>query len=145
MSVACLRTALTHSLKRLSSKPKKYQRWSIADRLIKDTVDRLAERVSSNKNQPHSFTTMLDHFFQGLRDDKRRKGLEARVKENSEWSGLGCIEQGSLEEALEEYAEKVEMLAQENAAEDVKEIIDASLASRKKKSTRQTIFRLQIA
>ncbi|KAG9848082.1 hypothetical protein KCU98_g5642, partial [Aureobasidium melanogenum] len=95
----------------------------IADKVIKDTVDHLAHKMRSNSPQSQLATSMINLYFEGPGSDQRRKDIEVRLKDN--FPELRSVCDGSFEQALPTYEEKVEEMALKYANEDMKKIVDA--------------------
>jgi hypothetical protein len=95
----------------------------IADKVIKDTVDNLADTMRSNSDQSQLAASMINLYFEGPGSDQRRKDIEVILKDS--FSELRSACDGSFEEALQIYEEEVEEMALKHANEDMKKIVDA--------------------
>ncbi|KAG9675004.1 hypothetical protein KCU95_g16486, partial [Aureobasidium melanogenum] len=95
----------------------------IADRVIEDTLDNLADKLRSRPSQSQLAISMIDLYFEGPGSGQRRKCIEVRLKKRLPWDALGICE-GSFEEALQIYEEEVEEMALKCATEHMKEMIN---------------------
>ncbi|KAH0159957.1 hypothetical protein KCU67_g6915, partial [Aureobasidium melanogenum] len=93
----------------------------IADRVIKDTVYRLADKMHSSPTQSQLATSMINLYFEGPGSGQRRRVIENRLKKKFPWAALNFCE-GSFEEALQIYEGEVEETAREFVAEHMKEM-----------------------
>ncbi|KAG9730166.1 hypothetical protein KCU73_g11934, partial [Aureobasidium melanogenum] len=101
----------------------------ISDRVIKDTVDRLADTMRSNSPSSQFARNMIDQFFEGPEGDQRRKNIEHKLKEEFGWEKLNSsgslTYEGVFKEALMDYEYDVKKAALDHASDDIHEMIEA--------------------
>lgn len=97
----------------------------IADRVIKDTVDRLADKMRSRSTECQAATTLIRIFFEGSEGEQRRKDIAVKLEKMFVWDQLRWIGEGSFEDTLEIYKHEVEKVALKYAAEGIMRLVDA--------------------
>lgn len=96
----------------------------VADRVIKDTVDRVADKMRSRTTQSQAATTLVEIFFGGSGSEQRRKDIEVKLGKMFVWDQLRWIGEGSFEDVLEIYKHEVEKVALKYAAESIMRLVD---------------------
>lgn len=96
----------------------------IADRVIKDTIDRLADTMRSKSPPSHFTRNMITQFFEGHEGDLRRKDIEYKLKKDFPWERLNCYGV-SFEDALAEYEDDVKKAALKCAADNINAMVAA--------------------
>ncbi|KAH0369316.1 hypothetical protein KCU65_g3500, partial [Aureobasidium melanogenum] len=94
----------------------------VEDRVIKDTIDHLADKMRSNSTQSQLATSMINLYFEGPGSDQRREYIEVRLKDNYDELCSAC--DGSFQDALKIYEKEVEEMALKYVNEDMQSIVD---------------------
>lgn len=98
----------------------------ICDRVIRNTVDRLAHTMRSNSPESQFASNLIDLFFKGTEGDQRRKDIERRLRQKFGWDKLGSLTYESMfGDAITDYEYDVEEAALKYAFDDIADMVAA--------------------